>query len=126
MALIGTDIYEAKRLLENREVIGIPTETVYGLAGNAFDIQAVTRIFRVKNRPSFDPLIVHSSSLHHIAQFVEDIPLMAHKLAERFWPGALTLLLPKKPMIPDLVTAGLDTVAVRIPDHPLTRARSRE
>jgi len=121
MAVIGTDIYEAKRLLENREVIGIPTETVYGLAGNAFDVQAVTKIFQVKNRPSFDPLIVHSTSLRNIAQFVEDIPLLAHKLAERFWPGALTLLLRKKPIIPDLVTAGLDTVAVRMPDHPLTR-----
>ncbi len=121
MALIGTAIHEAKRLLENGEVIGIPTETVYGLAGNAFDAQAVTKIFQIKNRPSFDPLIVHSSSLDKISQFVKTIPPIAQTLAEHFWPGALTLLLPKKSIIPDLVTSGLETVAVRMPKHPLTR-----
>lgn len=121
MATIGTDIYEAKRLLESGEVIGIPTETVYGLAANAFDSQAVARIFQVKNRPTFDPLIVHSDSLDKIGAFVTDIPPLARQLAAHFWPGALTLLLPRKAIIPDLVTAGLDTVAVRIPSHPLTR-----
>lgn len=121
MAIIGTDIVEAKRLLENGAVIGLPTETVYGLAGNALDVQAVTRIFQVKNRPSFDPLIVHSNSLEKIAQFVQEIPPLARQLAEAFWPGALTILLPKKDSIPDLVTSGLDTVAVRMPSHPLTR-----
>jgi L-threonylcarbamoyladenylate synthase len=121
MAAIGTDVFEAKRLLETGAVVGIPTETVYGLAGNAFDAKAVARIFQVKNRPSFDPLIVHSDSLEKISRFVEDIPPPARKLAGAFWPGALTLLLPKKPVIPDLVTAGLDTVAVRMPNHSLTR-----
>ncbi len=121
MATIGTDIYEAKRLLESGEAIGIPTETVYGLAANAFDSQAVARIFQVKNRPTFDPLIVHTDSLDKIGGFVTDIPPLARQLAAHFWPGALTLLLPKKAIIPDLVTAGLDTVAVRIPSHPLTR-----
>ena len=121
MAATGTDVFEAKRLLEAGAVVGIPTETVYGLAGNAFDAKAVARIFQVKNRPSFDPLIVHSDSLEKISRFVEDVPPLARKLAGAFWPGALTLLLPKKPVIPDLVTAGLDTVAVRMPNHPLTR-----
>ncbi|MDJ1479629.1 L-threonylcarbamoyladenylate synthase [Cytophagaceae bacterium YF14B1] len=119
MALIDKDIYKAKSLLEAGEVIGIPTETVYGLAGNAFNVQAVTKIFQTKNRPTFDPLIVHSSSLAKIIQFVETIPPLAQKLATHFWPGPLTLLLQKKPNIPDLVTSGLETVAVRIPSHPL-------
>ncbi|MDJ1467875.1 L-threonylcarbamoyladenylate synthase [Xanthocytophaga flava] len=119
MALIDKDIYKAKSLLEAGEVIGIPTETVYGLAGNAFNVQAVTKIFQTKNRPTFDPLIVHSSSLAKIIQFVETIPPLAQKLATHFWPGPLTLLLQKKPNIPDLVTSGLETVAVRMPSHPL-------
>jgi L-threonylcarbamoyladenylate synthase len=115
-AVIGTDTGEAKRWLEAGQVIGIPTETVYGLAGNALSPAAVARIFEVKNRPTFDPLIVHSSRIEKIAQFVTEMPPAARRLAEAFWPGPLTLLLKKA----DLVTAGLDTVAVRIPNHPLT------
>ena len=121
LAAIGTDIHEAKRLLESGAAIGIPTETVYGLAANAFDSRAVAKIFQAKNRPTFDPLIVHTDTLEKTGGFVTDIPPLARQLAAHFWPGALTLLLPKKPVIPDLVTAGLDTVAVRIPSHPLTR-----
>ncbi len=121
MAILGTDIQQARQFLERGDVIGLPTETVYGLAGNAFNAQAVTRIFQVKNRPSFDPLIVHSNSLDKISQFVREIPPLAQQLASRFWPGALTILLPKRDIIPDLVTSGLDTVAVRMPRHPLTR-----
>ena len=98
----------------------MPTETVYGLAGNALDPDAVLTIFRVKNRPSFDPLIVHIDSLDKLDQFVTKVPEAARRLAEAFWPGPLTLLLPKRALIPDLVTAGLPTVAVRIPNHPLT------
>lgn len=120
MTQIGTDLTTAKQLLERGEVVGIPTETVYGLAANALEPDAVVKIFGVKNRPSFDPLIVHTDSLEKVASFVEDIPAHARLLAERFWPGPLTLLLPKKPLIPDLVTSGLDTVAVRVPNHPLT------
>ncbi|GAA4410056.1 L-threonylcarbamoyladenylate synthase [Nibrella viscosa] len=116
----GTDLQAAKNLLEQGEVVGIPTETVYGLAGNALNPDAVLRIFKVKNRPAFDPLIVHTDSLAKVSQFVEAIPAPAKKLAETFWPGPLTLLLPKQAIIPDLVTSGLDTVAVRIPNHPLT------
>jgi L-threonylcarbamoyladenylate synthase len=104
-----------KRWLEAGQVIGIPTETVYGLAGNALSPAAVARIFEVKNRPTFDPLIVHSSRIEKIAQFVAEMPPAARRLAEAFWPGPLTLLLKKADRVPDLVTSGLDTVAVRIP-----------
>jgi len=119
MAHIGTDINLAKYWLTAGNVVGMPTETVYGLAGNAFNDDAVLRIFQVKNRPHFDPLIVHADSLAKIAQFVTDFPRQARQLAEAFWPGPLTLLLPKTAAISDLVTSGLDTVAVRIPQHPL-------
>lgn len=119
MAIIGKDIQEAVRLLRENEVIGFPTETVYGLAGNAFEVAAVTKIFEVKNRPTFDPLIVHTSDFERIGEFVSEIPQKAMLLAKHFMPGPLTLLLPKKTCISDLVTSGLDTVAVRIPKHPL-------
>ena len=120
MAQIGTDIKYAKLLLEAGQLVGIPTETVYGLASNALDQDAVLEIFRVKDRPKFDPLIVHADSLQKIEPFVRHLPEAARVLADRFWPGPLTLLLPKSGAISDLVTAGLDTVAVRVPDHPLT------
>ena len=120
MAGIGTNLLLAKQLLENNELVAIPTETVYGLAGNALSEEAVVRIFQVKDRPAFDPLIVHTHSLDKIRDFVSYLPDKAIQLATRFMPGALTLLLPKKSLIPDLVTSGLDTVAIRIPAHPLT------
>ncbi len=125
MVHIGTDIQAAKQFLEAGEVVGIPTETVYGLAGNALNPDAVLDIFRVKNRPAFDPLIVHTDSLDKLSQYVRAVPETTRKLAETFWPGPLTLLLPKRDLIPDLVTSGLDTVAVRIPNHPLTLALLR-
>ena len=120
MAIIGTDIHQAKTFLEQGNVVGIPTETVYGLAGNAFNIEAVTKIFEVKNRPTFDPLIVHTNSIERLSEFVQFIPEKAFLLAKKFMPGPLTMLLPKHSSISDLVTSGLDTVAVRIPNHPLT------
>lgn len=120
MATIGTDILQAKQVLENGQLVAIPTETVYGLAANAIDIVAVARIFEAKNRPTFDPLIVHTYSLEKAYEFVDDIHPKLLKLAQSFWPGPLTLLLPKKSIIPDLVTSGLDRVGVRIPNHPLT------
>ncbi len=120
MARIGTDIELAKELLEKGNVVAIPTETVYGLAGNALNEDAVLSIFEVKKRPAFDPLIIHVASLEQLSAYVEPIPEPARRLAEAFWPGPLTILLPKKKIIPDLVTSGLPTVAVRIPDHPLT------
>ena len=120
MAIISKDISLAKDFLNKGQLIAIPTETVYGLAGNALDEKSVLSIFEVKNRPSFDPLIVHTDSMEKIAKLVDHIPAVAFALAKEFWPGPLTILLPKKSSIPDLVTSGLDTVAVRIPNHPLT------
>jgi L-threonylcarbamoyladenylate synthase len=122
MAQIGTDIALAQAFLENGQLVGIPTETVYGLAGNALNSESVALIFETKNRPAFDPLILHTSSLDRAEQFVADFPKKLKELAEKFWPGPLTVLLPRKPIVPDLVTSGLDRVAVRVPKHPLTLA----
>jgi L-threonylcarbamoyladenylate synthase len=122
MAEIGKDIARAKELLEKGELVAIPTETVYGLAGNALDPNAILKIFKVKNRPHFDPLIVHVGSLDQARDLVEEIPAKAEKLAQLFWPGPLTLLLKRKSVIPDLTTSGLDTVGIRCPDHQLTQA----
>lgn len=121
MAIIGTDINKAKTLLQQGEAVGIPTETVYGLAANAFDPLAVAKIFAIKNRPVFDPLIVHVASYRQ-ALTVADFSPVAQRLAHAFWPGPLTLVLPKKAMVPDLVTSGLTTVGVRSPRHPMALA----
>ena len=120
MASIGINILQARQHLEAGELVAVPTETVYGLAANALDVQAVAGIFKAKNRPSFDPLIVHTNSIEKIESFVEEIPSLARQLMNSFWPGPVTILLRKKSIIPDLVTSGLDSVAVRIPNHPLT------
>jgi L-threonylcarbamoyladenylate synthase len=117
---IGTDLATAQRLLTAGQLVAIPTETVYGLAANALDAAAVTQIFQTKNRPAFDPLIVHSDSLARMEPFLGQIPDAARQLAEAFWPGPLTLLLPKQSAIADLVTSGLPTVGVRVPNHPMT------
>lgn len=117
---IGTDIDFAAACLTQGGLVGIPTETVYGLAANAFSAEACTKIFEAKNRPFFDPLIVHTSSLNRVADFVTHIPDNARRLFDAFAPGPITLLLPKADIIPDIVTSGLDTVAVRIPNHMLT------
>ncbi len=106
-------------MLLNDGIIGLPTETVYGLAGNAYSESAVKKIFLLKKRPLYNPLIVHIKSHKFLDQVVYDIPESAKKLAEAFWPGPLTLLLKKLPHIPDIVTAGNYTVAVRVPSHPL-------
>ncbi|MBK7871743.1 MAG: threonylcarbamoyl-AMP synthase [Saprospiraceae bacterium] len=118
--MIGKDIDQAIILLNKGSLVAIPTETVYGLAGNAFDEAAVAEIFAVKNRPSFDPLIVHTSDWERLSQLASNIPDAAHILAEAFMPGPLTLLLPKQNTISDLVTAGSPLVALRIPRHPMT------
>lgn len=122
MAEIGKDIQRAKQLLQAGELVAIPTETVYGLAGNALDNRAVAKIFETKNRPSFDPLIVHVPGIAAAASYVRNIPDAARRLAEAFWPGPLTLVMDRQPVIPDLVTSGLETVGIRCPDHSLTRA----
>lgn len=120
MAQIGKDIIQALHYLEQDGLVAIPTETVYGLAANAFSANAVTKIFVAKNRPSFNPLITHTHDIERVKEYVKKPPEMAVALAKVFWPGPLTLLLPKKDIIPDIVTSGSDHVAVRIPSHPLT------
>ncbi|MBK8292047.1 MAG: threonylcarbamoyl-AMP synthase [Flammeovirgaceae bacterium] len=122
MAEIGRDLKKARELLDQGNLVAIPTETVYGLAGNALDSKAIIQIFQVKNRPQFDPLIVHVANMAQAKELVEPFPAKAEKLALKFWPGPLTLLLKKKTIIPDLVTSGMDTVGVRCPDHPLTQS----
>ncbi|NMM49051.1 L-threonylcarbamoyladenylate synthase [Marinigracilibium pacificum] len=119
--VIGTDIKEAASILQKGGLVAVPTETVYGLAANATDPKAVTGIFEAKQRPSFDPLIVHTDSLEKVRSFTKSIPESALKLANQFWPGPLTLILEKKDLIPDIVSSGLPTIGVRMPDHPLTR-----
>jgi L-threonylcarbamoyladenylate synthase len=118
--LVGTDVQIAARILERGGLVAIPTETVYGLAGNALNEPAVTEIFKVKSRPSFDPLIVHVSGADQVDKYAAEIPGIAFRLMENFWPGPLTLLLKKKSVIPDLVTSGSDLVALRHPAHPMT------
>jgi L-threonylcarbamoyladenylate synthase len=120
MAEIGTNIEKAVQLLKAGELVAIPTETVYGLAGNALNTEAVAKIFETKRRPFFDPLIVHVPDAGSAKQYVDYIPDNATMLAQKFWPGPLTLVLKKRDVIPALVTAGLDTVGLRCPDHALT------
>ena len=117
--VIGKDLEKAVQLLLQNQLVAIPTETVYGLAGNALSPEAVARIFAVKNRPQFNPLIIHTASFEAAYPYLLQIPPEAKVLAERFMPGPLTMLLPRSLKIPDLVTAGSDFVAVRVPAHPL-------
>jgi L-threonylcarbamoyladenylate synthase len=118
--VITTNLNEAKQALIDGNIIAIPTETVYGLAGNAFNESAVEKIFALKKRPFFNPLIVHIKSAAYLEDVATDIPEIAISLAQAFWPGPLTLVLKKQPHISDLVTAGKETVAIRMPNHPLT------
>ena len=120
MSIISKDISKAIELLNNDELVAIPTETVYGLAGNIFSENAVKSIFKTKKRPSFNPLIVHIASKNRLSNIVSYIPIKAQLLADAFWPGPITLVLPKKEIIPDLITSGKPTVAVRVPNHPIT------
>ena len=119
MASLTKDIYKAAETLQNGEVIAIPTETVYGLAGNIYDPSAIEDIFRIKQRPHFNPLIVHIHSFEQLNDVAAQLPSKAHTLAAHFWPGPLTLVLPKKSTVPEVITAGKSTVAVRMPNHPL-------
>ena len=119
-------IHEAAELLRRGEVVGMPTETVYGLAANAYDPEAVAKIFAAKGRPQDNPLIVHIASLDMLGDLVVSFPAMAHRMADAFWPGPLTMILPKSEKGPPEVTAGLNTVAVRMPSHPDAAALIRE
>ncbi|MDG1253045.1 MAG: L-threonylcarbamoyladenylate synthase [Schleiferiaceae bacterium] len=118
--MISSDLHEAVRQLRAGKLVGIPTETVYGLAANALDPEAVAGIFEAKNRPSFDPLIVHIGQMAEISRLVTDVPVQARQLMDNFWPGPLTIILPKSELIPDIVTSGLPHVGIRMPKHPLT------
>jgi L-threonylcarbamoyladenylate synthase len=122
-------VAEAVALLEDGELVAVPTETVYGLAADAFNAEAVAKVFEVKERPSFDPLIVHighKRDLDMVVDVPEELEAVVDELIEAYWPGPLTLVLPKKPDVPDLVTSGLDTVAVRLSSHEVMRAVARE
>jgi len=118
--MISTDIYKAAHFLNNDEIVAIPTETVYGLAANIYSEKAIHAIFELKNRPLVNPLIVHIGSIQDINKVAEEVPEMAEKLMKRFWPGPLTLVLKKTAAVPNSITAGKNTVAVRMPNHPLT------
>lgn len=119
---IGTDLTRASKLIRDGRLVAFPTETVYGLGANALNPEAVARIFEAKGRPHFDPLIVHVPDLAGLESLTSDFPSTARELAAKFWPGPLTMVLPKTSRVPDLVTSGLPTVAVRIPVHPLAQA----
>ncbi len=122
MSIISKDIQKAVKLLTENQLVAIPTETVYGLAGNIFSEKAIKSIFSTKKRPFFNPLIVHIPSIDSLSDLVTHVPEKAKLLAAAFWPGSLTLVLKKSNKIPDLITAGKDTVAVRVPNHPITLA----
>ena len=120
MSIISKDISKAVALLIAEDIVAIPTETVYGLAGNIYSEKAIKAIFETKKRPFFNPLIVHIPSVDSLSTIVDYIPKKAQLLTDAFWPGPITLVLKKLQNIPDLITAGKDTVAVRVPNHPVT------
>jgi len=127
ICLIETsEISRAAALIRAGELVAFPTETVYGLGANALDPAAVAKIFTAKGRPSDSPLIVHVDSVEMARGLVRDWPVEAEVLARRFWPGPMTLVLPKKPHVPDLLTAGLDSVGIRMPDNAIALALIRE
>ena len=120
MIKIGKNIDFAKDKLDKGGLVAIPTETVYGLGGNALNLESVDKIFNLKNRPSNDPLICHTNSISKIEKYVNEIPDEAYKLAEKFWPGPLTLIFEKKDIIPNKTTSNLKTVGFRIPNKEIT------
>lgn len=120
--LTAGEVEEAAAILRGGGLLGIPTETVYGLGANGLDPAAVARIFAAKGRPQDNPLILHVPTADWLPKYCQNIPDAAQRLAERFWPGPLTMILERGPMVPDVVTAGLDTVGMRCPDHTVCRA----
>jgi L-threonylcarbamoyladenylate synthase len=115
-------IAHAAELLRSGGIVAIPTETVYGLAANAFDEAAIRRVFAAKGRPQSNPLIVHVANFAMVHELASDWSALASKLAERFWPGPLTIVVPKSARVSDLITAGLPSVALRMPSHPIALA----
>lgn len=126
LSVCGESIAQAAELIRSGELVGMPTETVYGLGANALDEQAVMKIFEAKGRPADNPLIVHVASMEEVAPLVREIPQAARKLMEAYWPGPMTLILPKAACIPTAVSAGLDTVGIRLPSSEAARALIRE
>jgi len=122
----ASEVKRAAALIRSGELVAFPTETVYGLGANALDILAVEKIYAVKGRPAGSPLIVHVDSIEMARTLVRDWPENAEKLARKFWPGPLTLVLPKEPHVPDRLTAGLDTVGIRVPSNAIALALIRE
>ncbi len=122
MSTITTHINLALEALQNEDIIGLPTETVYGLAGNMYSEKAIKKIFETKKRPFYNPLIVHIKNINYLDVVAQNIPAKALLLAQHFWPGPLTLLLDKRADVPNIVTADMSTVAVRIPNHPMALA----
>ena len=120
------DITHAAAVLKAGELVAFPTETVYGLGADASNADAVCKIYAAKGRPSNHPLIVHVADAVQLANWARDIPPAAHVLAKKFWPGPLTLVLKRNPRVPDAVTGGQDTVAIRVPSHPVAQALLRE
>ena len=118
----ATALEQAGALLRAGEVVGIPTETVYGLAANALDPMAVARIFEAKGRPQDNPLIVHIADLESVKDIATEFPPEAQALADAFWPGPLTIILPKQDRIPMVTSGGLNTVGIRFPSHPMAQA----
>jgi L-threonylcarbamoyladenylate synthase len=118
----ATAIAQAATFIRNGELVAFPTETVYGLGADALNPGALSRIYEVKGRPSDNPLILHLASLEQLALVASELPAIAAQLIDAFWPGALTLVLPKTPAVPDVATGGLSTVAVRMPAHPVALA----
>jgi L-threonylcarbamoyladenylate synthase len=123
---IEEKISAAAKILREGGLVALPTETVYGLGANGLDGQAVRRIFEAKGRPQDNPLILHVSGQQWLPRYCQDVPPLAYVLARKFWPGPLTMILKRKPIVPDETTAGLDTVGVRCPNHPVTLAIIRE
>jgi L-threonylcarbamoyladenylate synthase len=119
-------ILKAAEIIRGGGIVAFPTETVYGLGANGYNSLAVARIFEVKRRPSFDPLILHVADPADVRKLVKEIPSNAKKLIERFWPGPVTVVLLKEESIPDIVTAGLPSIAVRMPDHPMALSLIKE
>lgn len=120
MSIIGKDIAQAASLLKQGKLVAIPTETVYGLAANALDADAVIKIYQAKERPLFDPLIMHLPTFEAAKKYCTNIPELAYQLAKTFSPGPITFLLNKNNLVPDIITSGLPQVAVRVPNHTLT------
>ena len=119
-------IRRAGRIIKTGGLVAFPTETVYGLGCDAMNAAAAAKVFEAKRRPQFDPLIVHIADSKQLDRVIGSLPPLGQRLMDAFWPGPLTLVLPKQPAIPDLITAGLSTVAVRMPNHPVAQALIRE